>query len=700
MPESPDGKCEARLVILDDLPKKPRERIAALVELISHHNERYHALDEPEIADADYDALVRELRHLEELHPELIPAVSPSTQVGAAPSGLFEPVRHAVPMMSLDNAFDDEEIKAWGQRLARVLGRDSVEDLVFSVEPKVDGVAMSITYLDGQFHQAATRGDGVTGEDVTANVATIAAVPKQLRGKGIPAVLEVRGEVYLPLADFAAMNDAARAAGTKEFVNPRNAAAGSLRQKDPAVTATRPLSFFGYQIGQLEGVPAPSPFAATSHAGTLAALAGVGLPVSPDVVSVTGIDAVIERGHELEALRHSLAYDVDGVVIKLDELALREVAGATSRAPRWALARKLAPEEQSTKLVDIEVSIGRTGRATPYAVLEPVFVGGTTVTFATLHNQDQVALKDVRPGDTVIVRKAGDVIPEVVGPVPSSTKRPKAWTFPTMCPTCAGPLVRLEDEADTYCTNLDCAAQRDQRLSHFASRSAMDIEGLGEKVVERLTEAGLVVDVADLFELDPERLAALEGMAELSANNLLAAIEASKTQPLSRLLVGLGIRHLGPTGAKAVARALGELSSVRIAPAEQLAQVEGIGPIIAESVAAFMANPSNGVVLDRLAALGCSTIEPGAAAVAGEGPLAGKTVVVTGAVEGYTREGAEEAVEAAGGKAAGSVSKKTYCVVAGAAPGASKLTKAESLGIPVIGQEHFASLLATGMLPG
>ena len=687
-------------MILEGLPSDPKERLEALSKQIAHHNQRYHLLDNPEIADADYDTLVRELRRLEDEHPEWVQGSSPTGKVGATPSGLFAPVRHQAPMMSLDNAFDDEEIEAWGLRLARSLGRESVDDLGFSVEPKVDGVAMSITYLEGIFHQAATRGDGVTGEDVTANVATIASVPMQLSGTGFPAILEVRGEVYLPLEAFTAMNEHARTAGTKEFVNPRNAAAGSLRQKDPKVTATRPLAFFGYQVGQLEGVPSGSSFESTTHAEMLAALRTAGIPVSPDTVSVRGITAVIKRGHELEALRHSLAYDVDGVVIKLDDLALREVAGATSRAPRWAIARKLPPEEQSTKLVTIEVSIGRTGRVTPYAVLEPVFVGGSTVTFATLHNEDQVGLKDVRPGDTVIVRKAGDVIPEVVGPVPSSKKRPAPWSFPNTCPTCSGPLVRLEDESDTYCTNLDCAAQRDQRLSHFASRSAMDIEGLGEKVVERLTAAGLVSDVADLFALDPVRLAGLEGMGELSVTNLLAAIEGSKSQPLSRLLVGLGIRHLGPTGAKAIARSFGDLGAIRSAGPEILGEVEGIGPVIAESVAAFLENPSNAAVLDRLRDLGLMMRESGGGPIMMEGPLAGKTVVVTGAVEGYTREGAEEAVEAAGGKPTGSVSKKTFCVVAGAAPGASKLTKAESLGIPILGQEHFAFLLATGELPG
>jgi DNA ligase (NAD+) len=690
-------------MILDDLPEDLAARVAELRDLVAHHNERYHAQDAPEIPDADFDTLVSELRRIEAEHPELADEQSSSQAVGAAPSGLFAPVVHSVKMLSLDNAFDDEEIRAWGDRLARALGREDVADLRFSVEPKVDGVAMSLTYVDGVLAQAATRGDGVTGEDVTANVATIASVPDRLLGDGgpLPSLLEVRGEVYLPSEAFAQMNERLEASGAKTFVNPRNAAAGSLRQKDPAITATRPLAILTYQVGRIEGAPAKSAFLATSHTEVLAAMAGVGLPVSPDARCVTGIDEVIARAHQLEAQRHDLSYEIDGVVIKLDDLGLREEAGTTSRAPRWALARKLPPEERTTTLVDIEVSIGRTGRATPYAVLEPVFVGGSTVTFATLHNQDQVALKDVRPGDTVIVHKAGDVIPEVVGPVVVKGRhRPPAWTFPRACPACGGVLVRLDEESDTYCVNLDCSAQRDQRLSHFASRSAMDIEGLGEKVVERLTLAGLVADVADLYEIDPAQLAELEGMGEVSAANLLASIDGSRAQPLSRLLVGLGIRHLGPIGARQVARSLGSLEALRSAAVEELAEVDQIGPIIAESVVAFLANPANQLVLDRLVALGLTTVEPTApGALEGPGPLEGRIIVVTGAVPGYTRDGAQAAVEAAGGKATGSVSKKTWCVVVGDAPGASKITKAESLGIPMVPSEHFAELLSSGVLP-
>jgi DNA ligase (NAD+) len=690
-------------VILDQLPDEPAARAAALREQIAHHNERYHTLDAPEIPDADYDALVVELRRLEEAFPELSSPESPTNKVGAAPSTLFAPVQHAVAMMSLDNAFDDDEVRAWGMRLARALERDDVDDLVFSVEPKVDGVAMSITFVDGVLTQAATRGDGVTGEDVTANVATIASVPHQLEGTKatLPHVMEVRGEVYLPLKAFNEMNDRQRSEGHKEFANPRNAAAGSLRQKDPEVTATRPLAFLAYQLGQLEGVGPKSPFSATSHAAILEALSAAGLPVSPDVASLRGIEAVIVQSHSLEARRHELAYEIDGVVIKVDDFALRDRAGSTSRAPRWALARKLAPEERSTLLKDIEVSIGRTGRATPYAVLEPVSVGGSTVEFATLHNEDQVVAKNIRPGETVVVHKAGDVIPEVVGPVLiEGGKRPKRWSFPKACPACGGALVRLEGESDTYCVNLDCAAQRAQRLIHFASRSAMDIEGLGEKVVERLLAAGLIIDVADLYGLNVDRLKDLEGMGELSAANLVGAIDASRTQPLSRLLVGLGIRHLGPTGARDVARAFGTLSSIRVARIEELAEVEGIGHVIAESVARFMANPTNIVVLDRLSELGLNLQEPALPGDSlGPRPLTNKTVVVTGAIPGLTRDEAEAAVERAGGKATGSVSKKTYCVVVGDAPGASKVTKAESLNIPMVDADGFEELLATGEIP-
>ncbi len=671
----------------------PERRAAELREEIARHNDAYFVDDAPTIPDADYDALVVELRRLESAHPELAVTGSPTQRVGAAPSATFAPVEHRIAMMSLDNAFDDDELRAWSERLCRVLGVDRLDDVVFSVEPKIDGLAMSITYERGRFTQAATRGDGVVGEDVTANVATIATVPSVLKGAKPPASIEVRGEVYLPLEEFAHLNERQEREGLRLFANPRNAAAGSLRQKDPAVTATRALAFVAYQLGALDARPT-SPFASRSHAATLEALRAAGFHTAAETRSLLGLDAVLERCAWIEAHRHDFEYEVDGIVVKVDDLDLRERAGATSRAPRWAIARKLPPEERTTKLLRIDVSIGRTGRATPYAVLEPVFVGGSTVSMATLHNQDQVALKDVRPGDVVIVRKAGDVIPEVVGHVQAPGRRPKRWHFPLTCPACGAPLVRLEGEADTYCTNLDCPAQRVQRIAHFASRSAMDVEGLGEQRVVQLIAEGLVRDVADLYELRAEQLAGLEGMGELSAANLVQAIDASRAQPLSRLLVGLGIRHLGPTGAKAVAAAMGSLEAIRAGDLDVLSAIDGVGEVIAESIVAFVSNPANVVVLDRLVALG---LAPTAARATSLSPtLAGRAVVVTGAVPGYSREGATAAIEGRGGTSPGSVSKKTYCVVVGESPGAAKLTKATELGVPIVPAARFEELLATG----
>jgi DNA ligase (NAD+) len=674
------------------------ERIAALRAEIAQHNEAYFLDDSPTIPDADYDALVRELRELEATHPELASSDSPTSTVGASPGATFAPVQHRAQMMSLDNAFDDDELAAWAGRLVRVLGIESLDDVVFSVEPKLDGLAMSITYEQGRLAQAATRGDGRVGEDVTANVATIATVPRALSDRVgvVPALVEVRGEVYLPIKEFEALNERQERAGLRRFANPRNAAAGSLRQKDPSVTAARPLAFIAYQLGALEGATRTR-FSSRSHAETLEALRDAGFHTAPETVSVTGMDAVLERCAWIELHRHDLDYEVDGVVVKLDDLDLRERAGHTSRAPRWAIARKLPPEERTTLLRAIQVSIGRTGRATPFAVLEPVFVGGSTVSLATLHNEDQVALKDVRPGDRVIVRKAGDVIPEVLGHVATTARRPRRWHFPTTCPACGGPLVRLEGEADTYCTNLDCPQQRSQRIAHFASRSAMDIEGLGEQRVAQLTAAELVGDVADLYELDAASLEGLEGMGAISAKNLVEGIEASKRRPLSRLLVGLGIRHLGPTGAVAVARALGSLDAVRTADVATLAAVDGIGEVIAASIATFVQNPANVLVLDRLVHLGLTTTEP-VERVTVPATLAGRAVVVTGAVPGYTREGAIAAIVARGGTSPGSVSKRTDYVVVGDAPGASKLTKATDLGIPIVPAERFDELLDHGSI--
>jgi DNA ligase (NAD+) len=692
------------------VPPKAAARAAELRALILHHNELYHTLDAPEIPDAEYDLLVVELRQLETDYSALATPDSPTHAVGAAPSGLFQEVRHRVPMMSLDNAFDEGELRAWAERLRRQAPELDLETVAFSCEPKVDGVAMSLTYERGKFVQAATRGDGVTGEDVTANVATVNDVPKELAKAGgpYPELLEIRGEIYMPVAEFEAMNKRQAELGERLFVNPRNSAAGALRQKDPAVTAQRPLHFWAYALGVVEGAGARSKWPAATQSGTLAQLGKAGLPVSPDARRIVGMTAVVARCHELAEERHDLFYEIDGVVTKVDDMALHQVLGATSRAPRWAIAFKFPPEERTTRLLDIMVSIGRTGRATPFARLEPVFVGGSTVGVATLHNEDQVAVKDVRPGDLVVVRKAGDVIPEVVGPVregPGVPKRRKPkWAFPKSCPSCGEPLVRLQGESDTYCTNIDCPAQRVQRISHYASRSAMDIEGLGEERVLQLVAAGLLHDAADLYELTTDQLVNLERFGALSAANLVAGIDASRAQPLSRLLVALGIRHVGPTGARAVARAFGSLEAIEAATVEELAAVEGVGGIIAASLAEFVSADANMAVLGRLRGAGVTMTEPGAngggaGAVALPQTLEGKTVVVTGGVPEYTREGAEEAIMARGGKSPGSVSKKTFVLVVGESPGASKLKKAEELHVPTLDAASFQTLLDTGDLP-
>ena len=695
----------------------PVARAAELRAEIAHHDERYHVLDAPEIADAEYDALVRELRAIEAEHPDLAVPESPTARVGAAPSALFAPVTHHVPMMSLDNAFSSDELRAWADRLAKQVP----EDTAFECELKIDGLAISLLYRDGRYVQAATRGDGTTGEDVTANVATIAAVPERLDPAAgpPPEVIEVRGEVYMPIGAFDDLNRRQAEAGEKRFVNPRNSAAGSLRQKDPAVTATRALSFWAYQVGEF--VPAgasvdgtagpgaggadPAPGPAANQSGTLEWLRRAGFPVNPEVHLVHGLDEVLDFCARWEQRRHELDYEIDGVVVKVDDLGLQRALGSTSRAPRWAVAYKFPPEERSTTLLDIEVSIGRTGKATPFAVLEPVFVGGSTVGLATLHNEDQVRIKDVRPGDTVIVRKAGDVIPEVVGPVRIAGRRRRpAWRFPTACPVCSAPLVRLEGESDTFCTNLDCPGQRVQRIAHFASRSAMDIEGLGEQRVQLLVDRGLLVDVADLYAYTEATFEGLEGFAALSISNLLAAIDASRAQPLSRVLIGLGIRHLGQVGSIALARACRGIDTVIAADEETLAAIDGVGPVIASSVVAWFASPVNRSVVERLRAAGLHLSEPGPPAQGAPGAvpqtLAGRSVVVTGTLDGYTRDEAEAAVLARGGKSPGTVSSKTYAVVVGRSPGASKVTKAEQLGVPVVDGDQFDALLASGELPG
>jgi DNA ligase (NAD+) len=669
------------------------ERAAILRAHIAHHNERYHAQDDPEISDADYDTLTRELRALEAEFPELASETSPTQQVGAAAAAQFSPVEHLQPMMSLDNAFGWDELQQWNARNRKMLGDDVT--LRYVVELKIDGLAISLLFQNGVYFRAATRGDGKVGEDVSNNVRTIAAVPKLLTTSTPPKQMEARGEVYMPRHAFEELNQRRDEAGEPRFANPRNSAAGSLRQKDSRVTASRDLSFWCYQMGAIEGGPD-----FTSHSETLEFLSESGLPINPETVVVNSLEEVFAKCTYWEEHRHDLPYDIDGVVIKLDNLRQREELGSTSKAPRWAIAYKLPPEERTTILKDIQVSIGRTGRATPFAVLEPVFVGGSTVSMATLHNQDQVRAKDVRPGDTVIVRKAGDVIPEVLGPVLSL--RPASapeWHFPEDCPVCGERLDRPVNESDHRCRNMACPAQAFARIVHFGSRGAMDIEGLGDKSVGLFIDQGLLNDVGDVYALTQraDDLRALDRYGETSIANLLAAIEGSKSRPLGNLLFGLNIRHVGGTMGQVLAKGFGHLDALAVATETEIASVEGVGSTIATSVAAWFADEDNKALIERLRSAGVNFEGP--AAPANPQTLAGMTVVVTGSLENFSRDGAEEAITSRGGKSPGSVSKKTTAVVVGNDPGASKLTKAQDLGVPILDEAGFVVLLETGQLP-
>jgi DNA ligase (NAD+) len=699
---------------VEDLARKqsgdrdPVARAAELGRLLRRYRDQYYHDNQSDVADAEYDALVLELQRIEDKHPELREG-SPLQEVGAPPSALFAPVHHRVPMMSIDNVFTLDELKRWGEKVERLLanaGTNLSSGKVETVcEPKVDGLAISLRYERGLLVQAATRGDGSTGEDVTANVRTIKVIPHRLSLKGgdVPDVLEARGEVYMPISAFEELNRRQEKEGLRLFANPRNSAAGSLRQKDPSITASRPLSFWGYQIGEVDGGAAgPRGDALTTHSQSLDLLRRAGLPVNEENRVVETLDAVYEFAVHWEEHRHDLDYDIDGTVAKVNSLELQRALGSTSHAPRWVIAFKFPPEERTTPLEDIFVSVGRTGRATPFAKLTPVVVAGSTVTYATLHNEDQVRLKDVRPGDTVIVRKAGDVIPEVVGPVLSlRPKSSRPWKFPKRCPSCNTPLVRLEGEADTFCVNTECPAQRVERIIHFASRGAMDIEGLGEKRVMQLVDEHLLVDDADIYSLEAGRLAELEGLGELSAKNLIDAIESSKARGLQRVLIGLSIRHIGGAAAQALARAFADIDAIAGADVAELALLDGIGEVIAESVHAFFRIDVNLAVIEKLRAAGVSlasdSYRPRGRAEP-SGVLSGKSIVVTGSLTGFTREEAEAAITERGGKSPGSVSKKTFAVVVGTDPGVAKSAKAEELGIPVLDESGFVHLLETGEL--
>ncbi|MDP4649066.1 MAG: NAD-dependent DNA ligase LigA [Ilumatobacteraceae bacterium] len=681
------------------------DRHAELLALTAYHRHLYYIVDSPEISDAEYDELDREIRQLEHDFPDLITANSPTQTVGAEIAETFSTVEHRVPMTSLDNAMDSNELLAWGERAAKGLSDKAF--VQYACELKIDGLALSLRYENGVLVQAATRGDGRFGEDVTANVLTIDVVPKTLVSKSkvsIPSVLEVRGEVYLPIDAFEKLKAAKEAenvvriaAGKKPDsvpVNPRNAGSGSLRQKDASVTAGRGLAFWSYQLGEVIGGPE-----FTSHHATLDFLKDLGFPVNPNIALVNSMDEVAAYCEKFQNERHDLPYEIDGVVVKVDDLAQREILGFTARAPRWAIAFKFPPEERTTLLKDIQISVGRTGRVTPFAVLESVFVGGSNVAMATLHNEDQVRLKDVRPGDTVTVRKAGDVIPEVVGPVLSlRPKDSQPWVFPSVC-SCPmkGELSRPDGEVNMRCIEPNCPQQRDQRIIYFVSRGAMDIDGFGEQTVIQLSDVGILSDAGDIYSLTVEQLLTLEGFAQKGAEKLIVAIDASKTRPLPKLLTALGIKHLGPSASEALAIAFGNLDDIMNATEDDLATVDGVGGVIARSLISWYSRADNKVIIEKLRAAG---VEFGNVEVSRlPQNLVGKNIVVTGTLVDFDRDGAERAIKDRGGKSPGSVSKKTFALVVGAEAGASKLTKAQELGVPVITEEQFKIVLETGEIP-
>lgn len=667
------------------------DRAALLRAELNRHNYAYYVLDNPTIPDAEYDRLFRELEAIEKAHPELVTTDSPTLRVGAAPLPEFSQVRHAVPMLSINNGFSEEEIRGFDRRVQEGLQENEHATggpVEYSAELKFDGLAINLHYEDGVLVQAATRGDGFTGEDVTANIRTVRAIPLRLHGDDLPKRLDVRGEVLMFKDDFEKLNARQRDLGQKEFANPRNAAAGSLRQLDPRITAQRRLRFFAYGIGALDGAAMPE-----THAGLLDWYARLGIPVNKERAVVHGADGLLDFFHAVGNKREALPYQIDGVVYKVNRLAQQQALGFVSRAPRFALAHKFPAEEALTVLQDISVQVGRTGAITPVARLKPVQVGGVTVTNATLHNEDEVRRKDIRIGDTVIVRRAGDVIPEVLAAVPE--RRPadaREFVMPTHCPACGSPIVRPEDEAIARCSGgwVKCPAQRKGGLLHFVSRRAMDIEGLGDQLVEQLVDRQLITTAADLYRLGLTTLAELDRMAEKSASNVIKALDASKSTTLARFIYALGIRHVGESTAKELARHFGNLDALMDATEEQLLEVADIGPVVAGSIRQFFSDAMNRELVEQLRAAGIHW--PEVAAAIGALPLQGKTFVLTGTLPDLTRDQAAEKIEAAGGKVAGSVSKKTSYVVAGSEAG-SKLAKAEELGIPILDEAGLLQLL-------
>jgi DNA ligase (NAD+) len=664
---------------------KASERAAELRELLDRYNYRYHALDDPEVPDAEYDRLMVELRDIEALHPDLTAADSPTQRVGSAPLAAFGSVRHRIPMLSLDNAFSEEEVRDFDRRVRERAGPESV--VRYSAEPKLDGLAVSARYESGAFVQGATRGDGETGEDVTSNLRTIKALPLKLRGAHAPRVLEVRGEVFMPLAGFERFNREALARGEKTLVNPRNAAAGSLRQLDPRMTAARPLDLFIYGVGYVEGGELPG-----NHSEVLKMLRGFGFKICRETRVVESVEGCLAYFQDIAAARATLPYQIDGVVYKVDDIELQRQLGFVSRAPRWAIAHKFPAEEALTTVLGIEFQVGRTGALTPVARLAPTFVGGVTVSNATLHNIDEMTRKDVRVGDTVVIRRAGDVIPEVVRVLlERRVAGARAIELPTHCPVCGSPVVRETDQAVARCSGgRTCPAQRKEEIKHFASRRALDIQGLGDKLIEQLVDRDWVKTPADLFELEPARLETLERMAEKSAQKVHAAVLAAKRTTLPRFLYALGIRDVGEATALALAQHFGDARALADASVEEIQRVQDVGPIVAASIRAYFDTAENRRLLERLLASGIEW--PPVERPERTGKVAGKTFVITGTLEQMSRDAARDALIERGGKVTGSVSKKTDYLVAGADPG-GKLEKARQLGVEVLDEAAFLALL-------
>ncbi len=683
-------------------------RVAELRELLRDHNYRYYVLDEPSVSDAAYDALLNELRAIEAAHPDLITPDSPTRRVGAPPASHFSKVRHPQPMLSLGNAFNEADLRAWRERVLRLLGPDA--PLAFVAEPKIDGLALALTYEDGVFVRGATRGDGEIGEDVTANLKTVGGIPLRLREpaaaaghlaahdperpsssvlrhSSVPSSIEVRGEIYMRSADFEALNTRLAAEGEKVFANTRNAAAGSLRQKDPTISADRPLRFFAYAVGPFSGIDLQGQWQ------TLGTLRALGFPVNHDARHFSDFDAVLEYCHTWMARRDALPYEVDGIVIKIDAFAQQNELGVVGRDPRWAIAFKFPAREATTRLLNIVVNVGRTGVVTPNAELEPVILGGVTVRNASLHNADYITQRDIRIGDSVTVKRAGDVIPYVVGPLVSrrdGSEQP--WSFPTHCPACATPLERIAGESAWRCPNFGiCPAQLVRRVEHFVGRGALDIVGIGEKQAELFVTSGIIKDVADIYTLTAEHFQGMEGFGPKKISNLLAAIVESQQRPLDRLIVGLGIRFVGAVAARDLANHFGSLDAIMAATQADLEAVDGIGPVVAASVVDFFRRPEEQALVAKLRTAGLR-LSAGAPRERHSETFAGQTFVITGTLPGLSREQAAELIQAHGGKVSENVSKKTSYVVAGVSAG-SKLTKAQQLGVPILDEAGLRALV-------